>query len=85
MKGQLSLLSQVKEEGYRRLSTTQCVGLRHAGYVLSVQDVVKDSKGDVLELKVTCEPATSVAVKPKAFIHWVSNPISIEVRMYERL
>lgn len=28
---------------------------------------------------------TEVAEKPKAFIHWVSNPLKCEVRMYESL
>lgn len=72
------------EKGYRRLSSTQTVGLRHAGVVLKVTEVLKDNTGKVLELKCTCMKAEETE-KPKAFIHWVSNPIEIEVRLYERL
>ncbi|XP_069684167.1 probable glutamine--tRNA ligase [Periplaneta americana] len=72
------------DKGYRRLTPDQPVGLRHAGYVISVTEVLKDSQGNVIELYVKCEP-TSAAEKPKAFIHWVSQPLNIEVRIYERL
>lgn len=72
------------EKGYRRLSPTQTVGLRHAGVVLKVTEVIKDNSGAVVEVKCTCEKAET-AEKPKAFIHWVSNPVEIEVRLYERL
>ena len=37
-----------------------------------------------MELKVKVLPVDSVA-KPKAFIHWVSDPVEVEVRMYKRL
>jgi glutaminyl-tRNA synthetase len=37
------------------------------------------------EIDVECCPVDKVDKKPKAFIHWVSNPINIEVRLYERL
>jgi hypothetical protein len=79
-----SLMSQVGDKGYRRLTLKQPVGLRHAGYVIAVTEVLKDSKGNVVELEVKCEPS-SVGEKPKAFIHWVSQPLSIEVRLHERL
>jgi glutaminyl-tRNA synthetase len=72
------------EKGYRRLSPTQTVGLRHAGVVLKVSEVKKDSSGKVVELICTCEKAET-AEKPKAFIQWVSDPYEIEVRLYERL
>lgn len=72
------------EKGYRRLTPTQSVGLRHAGYVIKVSKVIKDSSGKVLELECTAE-STDSSEKPKAFIHWVSEPISIEVRLYEPL
>lgn len=41
------LLLQVMEKGYKRLTPEQPVGLRHAGYVISVQKVIKVSP-DVL-------------------------------------
>lgn len=72
------------EKGYRRLSLTQTVGLRHSGVVLKVTEVKKDSAGKVIELICSCEKA-EVAEKPKAFIQWVSDPQEIEVRLYERL
>jgi glutaminyl-tRNA synthetase len=79
-----SVMSQVGDKGYRRLTPNQPVGLRHAGYLIAVTRVLKDSEGNVVELEVKCEP-TSVREKPKAFIHWVSQPLNIEVRLYERL
>ncbi|KAI4471534.1 glutamine-trna ligase [Holotrichia oblita] len=76
---------EVSNKGYRRLTTTQNVGLRHAGLVLHVTEVVKDSTGDIMEIKCKCTNADEVNEKPKAFIHWVSNPVEIEVRIYQRL
>ncbi|MED6273549.1 putative glutamine--tRNA ligase [Characodon lateralis] len=75
---------EVMEKGYKRLTPEQPVGLRHAGYVISVQKVIKDSQGKVVELEVTC-CSSETAEKPKAFIHWVSQPLVCEVRLYERL
>ncbi|KDR12338.1 probable glutamine--tRNA ligase [Zootermopsis nevadensis] len=75
---------EVGDKGYRRLTLKQQVGLRHAGYHIAVSKVLKDSEGNVVELEVKCEPS-SVGEKPKAFIHWVSQPLNIEVRLYEKL
>uniref|UniRef100_A0A4W4DNB8 Glutamine--tRNA ligase n=1 Tax=Electrophorus electricus TaxID=8005 RepID=A0A4W4DNB8_ELEEL len=75
---------EVMEKGFKRLTPEQPVGLRHAGYVISVQRVIKDASGKVVELEVTCTSSDS-AEKPKAFIHWVSQPLQCEVRLYERL
>ncbi|XP_055902972.1 probable glutamine--tRNA ligase [Eupeodes corollae] len=72
------------EKGYRRLSPEQSVGLRHAGLVISVSEVKKDSDGKVIELICKCEESEK-AEKPKAFVQWVSQPIEIEVRLYELL
>lgn len=120
------------EKGYKRLTPEQPVGLRHAGYVISVQKVIKvrlymfiqarlakqeqsrgesrvelavrldtqsvilvshhvlltfvsqDAQGKVVELEASC-CSTDTAEKPKAFIHWVSQPVVCEVRLYERL
>lgn len=46
--------------------------------------VSQDSQGKVVELEVTC-CSSDTAEKPKAFIHWVSQPLKCEVRLYERL
>jgi glutaminyl-tRNA synthetase len=72
------------DKDYKRLALDQSVGLRHAGFVITVTDVKKGSNGDVTELSATCEPSTT-AKKPKAFIHWVSDPLDCEIRIYERL
>ncbi|XP_076022736.1 glutamine--tRNA ligase isoform X2 [Genypterus blacodes] len=75
---------EVMDKGYKRLTPEQPVGLRHAGYVIFAQKVIKDSQGKVVELEVTCS-STEAAEKPKAFIHWVSEPLVCEVRLYDRL
>ncbi|XP_049960413.1 probable glutamine--tRNA ligase [Schistocerca serialis cubense] len=71
------------EKGYRRLTNSQPVGLRHAGYVISVVRAIKNSVGNVTELEVQCQPSTEF--KPKAFIHWVSHHIPVQVRLYDML
>ena len=73
------------DKDYRRLTSEQPVGLRHAGLVIKVEKVVKSPEGNVRELHVTCTQADEVAKKPKAFIHWVSEPKLVEVRLYEHL
>nr|XP_056709605.1 glutamine--tRNA ligase [Euleptes europaea] len=75
---------EVPDKGYKRLAPSQPVGLRHTGYVIAVQNIIKDTSGHVQELEVTCMKS-EVAEKPKAFIHWVSDPLVCEVRQYERL
>ncbi|XP_067908316.1 glutamine--tRNA ligase isoform X2 [Heterodontus francisci] len=75
---------EVMEKGYKRLTPEQSVGLRHAGFVISVQRVNKNKNGKVVELEATCRKSDT-AEKPKAFIHWVSNPLICELRLYERL
>ncbi|KAI3357597.1 hypothetical protein L3Q82_016012 [Scortum barcoo] len=42
---------EVMEKGYKRLTPEQPVGLRHAGYVISVQKVIKDAQDKVVELE----------------------------------
>ena len=64
---------KVGEKGYRRLTPDQPVGLRYASLVLKAINTKKRV------------PVEDVEVKPKAFIHWVANPLEIEVRLYERL
>ena len=71
------------ESGYRRLCPGQSVGLRYAGLVLELEDVIKKD-GIVTEIKVKALPVDQAA-KPKAFIHWVAGGAKVEVRMYSRL
>ncbi|CAH8556464.1 unnamed protein product [Dicrocoelium dendriticum] len=75
---------EVCDKGYRRLTPNQPVGLRYAGLVLELEQVVKDDYGKVTELKVTGQSVQN-APKPKAFIQWVCSPIPCEVRLYDRL
>ena len=72
------------DKNYKRLTLNQSVGLRHAGYVIMVDRVIKNKSGDPVELMVKCARSTEVE-KPKAFIHWVSEPIVSEVRLYDKL
>ena len=72
------------EKDFRRLTPNQSVGLKHAGVVLTVKELEKDNGGNIINIIVEQEPA-SEANKPKAFIHWVSNPALSSVRLYERL
>lgn len=73
------------DPGYKRLTVGQPVGLRHAGYVITVSRVLKDAAGQVTALEATCTPSADAEVKPKAFVHWVSQPLRVKVRLYERL
>lgn len=72
------------DKSFHRLTTEQSVGLRHAGFVIKVTKVVKDSSGQVIELICTCDKSDAVP-KPKGFIQWVSQPVEIEVRLYDLL
>lgn len=76
--------SENPEKGYRRLTPNQLVGLKHAGYALTVQKVNKGSDGEVVSLEASLAEL-SQENKPKAFIHWVSDPVECEVRVYDRL
>ena len=61
------------------------MGLRHTGYVISMETVVKDDQGVVSEVRATAKKSSETP-KPKAFIHWVSKPaVCSTVRLYERL
>jgi glutaminyl-tRNA synthetase len=76
---------------YYRLAPGREVRLRYA-YFLKCVDVVKDGRGNVVELKCTYDPATRGGDAPdgrkvKATIHWVSaaHAVPAEVRLYDRL
>lgn len=72
------------DQSFRRLTKSQPVGLKYIGIVLSVTEEILDSSGVLTELVVRASPLTEQN-KPKAFVHWVSRPISAEVRLYDRL
>jgi glutaminyl-tRNA synthetase len=74
-----------------RLSPGREVRLRCA-YFITCQEVVKDDRGDVVELRCTYDPATRGGDSPdgrrvKATLHWVpaAQAIDVEVRLYDRL
>lgn len=75
--------SQSMDKDYRRLTIDQTVGLRHAGIVIKVIEVITTGV-TIKEIHVVATDVKT-APKPKAFIHWVSNPVEIEVRLYDRL
>jgi glutaminyl-tRNA synthetase len=82
---------EVPPKGYFRLSPGREVRLRY-GYFITCQSVVKNDKGEVLEVHCTYDPVTRGGNAPdgrkvKSTIHWVSaaNAIDAEVRIYETL
>ena len=78
-------------KGYFRLSPGREVRLRY-GYLVTCTGVVKNDKGEVLEVHCSYDPATRGGNTPdgrkvKSTIHWVSaaTTIDAEVRIYENL
>uniref|UniRef100_A0A6G1SK97 glutamine--tRNA ligase n=1 Tax=Aceria tosichella TaxID=561515 RepID=A0A6G1SK97_9ACAR len=73
-----------QDKNFRRLTAAQPVGLRYVHLIITVKKVVLDNQGNTTEILVKAERADQ-APKPKAFIHWVSQPAKCEVRSYENL
>ena len=78
-------------KGYFRLSPGREVRLRY-GYFITAKSVVKNEKGEVVEVHCTYDPATRGGNAPdgrkvKSTIHWVAaaHAIDAEVRIYETL
>ncbi|WP_144391901.1 glutamine--tRNA ligase/YqeY domain fusion protein [Pleionea sediminis] len=75
---------------YKRLVLGKSVRLRNS-YVITATDVVKNEKGDILEIHCEYDPDTlgknPEGQKPKGVIHWVSSSHSLPatVRLYDRL
>ncbi len=76
---------------YFRLSPGREVRLRYA-YLVTCTSVVKDDKGEVVEVHCTYDPATRGGTTPdgrkvKSTIHWVSaaHAVDAEARMYDNL
>jgi glutaminyl-tRNA synthetase len=77
---------------YFRLSPGREVRLRY-GYFVTCTGVVKNEKGEVIEVHCTYDPATRGGNNPpdgrkvKSTIHWVSaaHAVDAEVRIYENL
>jgi len=82
---------EVPEKKFFRMSPGREVRLRYA-YFITCRDVVKNDKGEVVELLCTFDPASKGGNSPdgrkvKATIHWVSavHSIPAEVRLYNPL
>jgi glutaminyl-tRNA synthetase len=82
---------EVPPPKYYRLTPGREVRLRYAFFVKCV-GVVKDDRGEVVELRCTYDPSTIGGSAPdgrkvKATIHWVSaeHAAPAEVRLYDRL
>jgi len=78
-------------KGFHRLSPGAEVRLRYA-YIIKCEEVIKNEKGEVVELKCSYDPDTKSGTgksnkKVKGTIHWVSvnHSVSCEVRLYDRL
>ena len=83
--------SENPEKGYFRLTPTQAVRLRH-GYIITCEEIVKDSNGNICELKAKYYPnsksgSDTSGIKVKSAIQWVSSKEAkeVEVRLYDRL
>ncbi len=82
--------AEVPPPKYKRLTIGGEVRLRNA-YVIKCHDVVKDSKGHIIELRCTYDPDTlgknPEGRKVKGVIHWLSeeNAHPAEIRLYDRL
>ncbi|KAL7667433.1 hypothetical protein ACOME3_010748 [Neoechinorhynchus agilis] len=75
----------IVNDGYKRLTLSQPVGLRYSGYVIFVTDVNKNDSNEIVSLKVRAEKAEKCECKPQAFIHWVSDAINVELRIFDQL
>jgi glutaminyl-tRNA synthetase len=82
---------EVPPPKYYRLSPGREVRLRY-GYFITCTSVVKNEKGEVIEVHCTYDPASKGGNSPdgrkvKATIHWVSatHAVDGEVRIYENL
>ena len=82
---------EVPPPKYYRLSPGREVRLRY-GYFVTCTSVVKNDKGEIVEVHCTYDPATRGGNAPdgrkvKATIHWVSaaHAVDAEVRIYESL
>jgi glutaminyl-tRNA synthetase len=76
---------------YHRLAPGREVRLRYA-YIIRCDEVIRDDKGEVTELRCSYDPDTRGGRAPegrpvKGTIHWVSAKRSVpaEVRLYDRL
>lgn len=76
---------------YFRLAPGQMVRLKNA-YIIRCDEVVKDGKGNIAELRCTYIPESrsgsdTSGINVKGTLHWVSarHAVEVETRMYDRL
>ena len=77
-------------DGWQRLTVGGEVRLRYS-YVMRCDEVIKDSAGNITELRCSIDPETlgknPVGRKVKGVIHWLSveHALPAEIRLYDRL
>jgi glutaminyl-tRNA synthetase len=83
--------AEVPPPKFHRLAPGREVRLRFA-YFIRCEEVVKDARGEIVEIRCTYDPATRGGDAPdgrkvKGTIHWVSAPhaVSAEARLYGTL
>ena len=82
---------EVPPKKYKRLSPGEMVRLRY-GYIIRCDEVIKDSAGEVSELKCSYfadskSGSDTSGLKPKGVVHWVSASAAVNaiVREYDLL
>ena len=80
---------EVPEKGFYRLAPGRTVKLRYA-YYITCEEVVKDEKGNIQELRCRYSKELPEGVskkEAKSILHWVSIPhaVKAEVRLYDKL
>ena len=87
------LLDPPSPKKWFRLGPGRSVRLRY-GYVITCDEVVQDSNGEVIELKCSYhedsfggQQPSALEKKVKGIIHWVNSKdaVDVEVRLYDRL
>ena len=82
--------AEIPPPKFKRLVLGGEVRLR-GGYVIQCNEIVKDDKGNIIELRCTYDPDTlgknPEGRKVKGVIHWVSeaHAVPAEIRLYNRL
>jgi len=77
---------EIPPKGFFRLSPGKEVRLRYA-YFITCREAVKDSSGEVVELRCTYDPQTRGGNTPpdgrkvKATLHWVAAPTAVEAEV----
>lgn len=82
--------AKVPPKGFKRLSPGEYVRLRYA-YIIRCDEVIKDSEGEVSELRCSYLPNTlgnnPEGIKVRGAIHWLSaeHALPADLRLYDRL